>query len=268
MSEEFNPQILFKNIDFLIKNENRKIGEVEKEAGVSAGYISRTSKDGGGKPGIEFIMNIANVLHVSIDTLLNVDISSLTTTEQYLLSFLEKLEQDTRRDLLSWERFSATSLMNMSPDENGNVPHPLFAYRTFYEVGESEYPEEVSRVVFSSHTFDVHTCIHDDCYELQMKNGAQLHIMNISKSIYHLNDPRAFAKEIWMSMPGEKPQYLCSNYDDSKLANVIDHLYVAVKDNCKHPKIKKDFRDIIDSFMKGDNKNDFKYNRYDEESPF
>lgn len=69
MAEQFNAEVLFDNIDFLIKSENRKIGEVESKAGVSAGYISRTSKDGGSRPGIDFIMNIAKVLHVSIDTL-------------------------------------------------------------------------------------------------------------------------------------------------------------------------------------------------------
>ena len=150
MTEQFNPKILFDNIDFLIKSENRKIGEVESEAGVSAGYISRTSKDGGSRPGIDFIMNIAKVLHVSIDTLLKVDISSLTPTERYLISFLEKLETD----------------------QNGITNHPLFDFHRFYEEGESEYPEEVSRVVFVSNSFGVHTSIHGDCFELKLKNGA------------------------------------------------------------------------------------------------
>lgn len=119
MTEQFNPKVLFDNVDFLIKSENRKIGEVESDAGVSAGYISRTSKDGGSRPGIDFIMNIAKVLHVSIDTLLKVDISSLTPTERYLISFLKKLEHDTVHDLLAWERVSAESLNNMETDQNG-----------------------------------------------------------------------------------------------------------------------------------------------------
>lgn len=124
MAEQFNAEVLFDNIDFLIKSENRKIGEVESEAGVSAGYISRTSKDGGSRPGIDFIMNIAKVLHVSIDTLLKVDISSLTPTERYLISFLEKLEHDTVHDLLDWERVSAESLNNIETDQNGIANHP------------------------------------------------------------------------------------------------------------------------------------------------
>lgn len=256
MTEEFNPKTLFDNIDFLIKNQNRKIGEVENEAGVSAGYISRTSKDGGSRPGIDFIMKIAHVLHVSIDTLLKVDISSLTPTERYLISFLEKLEQDTTHDLLDWDRLTAESLNNMDTDQNGNTEHPLFNLHTFYERGESEYPDEVTRVVFVSNSFGVHTAINDDCFELKLKNGAYLHLMNISKSVYRTNDPDAFAIEVWMSMPGQAPQYLCSDHGHSKLADFIDNLYAAVVENTKHPKVKQEFRYIIDSFMKGDNKDD------------
>lgn len=267
VTEQFNPKVLFDNIDFLIKSESRKIGEVETEAGVSAGYISRTSKDGGSRPGIDFIMNIAEVLHISIDTLLKVDISSLTTTERYLISFLEKLEHDTVRDILDWDRVTAESLNNMEMDQNGIINHPLFDFHRFYEEGEGEYPEEVSRVVFVSNSFDVHTLIHDDCFELRLKNGAYLHLMNISKSVYRINDSNAFAKEVWMSIPSQEPQYLCSDYGDSKLADFIDNLYAAVAENTKHPKVKQEFRYIIDSFMKGENEDDPPH-QFDEEIPF
>jgi hypothetical protein len=36
-------------------------------------------------------MKAAEALNVSVDTLLRVDMSSLTPTEQYLITFLEKL---------------------------------------------------------------------------------------------------------------------------------------------------------------------------------
>lgn len=271
MMEQFNSKILFDNIEFLIKREERKIGEVENAAGVSAGYISRTSKDGGGKPGVEFIMNIAKVLHVSIDTLLSVDIASLTPTERYLISFLEKLENDTRQDLLAWERESEESLNNMETDQNGNTDHPLFEFRRFYEEGESGCSEEVGRVVFVSHSYDFRTAIHDDCFKLRMKNGAYVYVMNIYPRVYSTNDRRAFAKEIWMSMPGQVPQFLCSDYDDSKLADIINNLYAAISENSKHPKVKPEFRYIIDSFMNDDNEDDLtstSSSYEDEEIPF
>ena len=67
---EFNKQTLFDNIAFLVKKHNLRIGELENASGVSPGYISRASKDGGPTPGIEFILKIADKLNVTIDTLI------------------------------------------------------------------------------------------------------------------------------------------------------------------------------------------------------
>ena len=45
MTEEFNKKIMLDNISFLLNESGKKIGELETEAGVSTGYISRISKD-------------------------------------------------------------------------------------------------------------------------------------------------------------------------------------------------------------------------------
>ena len=251
MSGELNKKLLFENITFLLREKGMKIGELEKEAGVSPGYISR-SKDGTSKPGIEFIMKVAEVLDVSVDTLLNVNLNSLTPTEWYLITFIEKLKEDTVEDKLDWRRNSADSYNRLEADINGFVDHPLFSFEDFYEAGPAEYPERVQRVVFVSHSFDCHTYINNDCFSLRMKNGAILFLMNISKSAYKITDPDAFAKEIWMCRPGGGASYLCSNRDISPLAVLVDDLYTVVKEFSKHPKINKDLKYIIDAFMKDD----------------
>ena len=62
MPEDFNKNRLFDNISYLIKKNDLKIGEIENGAGVSAGYIARASKDEKSKPGIEFVMKVAELL--------------------------------------------------------------------------------------------------------------------------------------------------------------------------------------------------------------
>ena len=99
-----------------------------------------------------------------------------------------------------------------------------------------------------------------------MKNGAYLHLMDITDYRNTSNTPDSLAKEIWMSMPGQAPQYLCSDYEHSKLVDFIDNLYAAVVENTKHPKVKQEFRYIIDSFMKDDNEDDPP--KFTEEIPF
>ncbi len=263
MNIEFNKQLMLDNISFLLKESEKKIGELESEAGVSAGYISRISKEGNTKPGIEFIINVAHSLNTSIDTLLNIDLSGMTPTELYLVSFLEKLNKDTLGDRLDWTRESADSLNRTETDINGIANHPLLSYETFYEDGELEFPEEVSAVVFVSNTFDCDTFIVGDCFNLRLKNGVILYLMNISKRVYRTGDPDAFAKEVWMYAPRTGKNYLCSNRNNSPLAALVDHLYATVSERMKHPRIIQEFQYVIDAFMEDDISDDV-----DETLPF
>lgn len=258
METNFNKEILFDNIAYLIKERGMKIGELEAAAGVSSGYISRTSKEGGTKPGIDFIMNAAAALNVSIDTLLRVDLTSLTPTEQYLVSFLEKLKTDTVNDKLDWNCETAEYLnYRLETDMNGYCAHPLFSQETFLEPGETEYPDEVTRVVFISKSYDVHTYIQGDCFNLRLKNGAYLYIMNISRSIGTNKDPSNFAIEIWLCPKnGWGKQCLCSTGDLAAISELINDLYDAVTENARHPKVSKPLRDVIDAFMRDDLEDD------------
>ncbi|WP_353892930.1 helix-turn-helix transcriptional regulator [Proteinivorax hydrogeniformans] len=252
MTKKFNKKLMLDNIAYLLKDAGKKIGELESDAGVSPGYISRISKEGNTKPGIDFIMNVADSLNVSINTLLNVELTEMTPNERYLLSFLEKLNKDTIDDKLDWNCESADWLNRAETDKNSYSDHPLLSYETFYEEGEGDYPNEVSRVVFVSKSFDCKTSIYGDCFNLRLKNGSILYIMNISKSVYRVNDPNAFAKEIWMYIPGTGTNFLCRNNEISPLADLVDELYSTVSERMKHPRVKGELQYVIDSFMKDD----------------
>lgn len=256
MTNEFKKQLMLDNISYLLKETGKKIGELETDAGVSLGYISRISKEGNTKPGIDFIINVADSLNISIDTLLNVDLSEMTPNERYLLSFLEKLNRDTLGDKLDWNSESADWLNRFEADSNGYTDHPLLSFETFNEEGQTEYTEEVSKVVFVSKSFDCKTYIQGDCFNLRLKNGSILYLMNISKSVYKISDTDAFAKEVWMYTPDAGPHFLCSNNVISPLANLVDELYVTVSERMKHPRIMRELQYVIDAFMKDDMSDD------------
>ena len=95
--KNFNKTICFSNIrELLRKNPDVKIGQIEREAGIRLGYMSRLEKDGNtSEPSIEFIVSAAKLLKVSIDTLIAVDLTGLTSTEQYIVDFFDKLKADT-----------------------------------------------------------------------------------------------------------------------------------------------------------------------------
>ena len=257
MSKEFNKKLMLDNISFALKEFGKKIGELETEAGVSPGYISRTSKDSNAKPGIDFIIRAAEALNISVDTLLNVDLSELTATEKYLISFLEKLVRDTTEDKLDWNQETADRLNRLEPRGNGYVSHPLFTYETFLESDEiATSAREVSRVVFVSQSFGCHTYINGDCFNLRLKDKAVLYLMDISKSVFSIDDTEAYAKEIWMYKPSVGVQFLCSNKVGSPLAPAVNNLYSIVKEFARHPKLGWDIRHVIDAYMRDDMNDD------------
>lgn len=255
------------NIYYLAKKQGKRIGDVEKAAGVSSGYISKLNReDNTSVPGIEFLEGVANEFGVTVDTLINYDLADMTPTEHYIIDFLTKLNSDTQGDKLDWEKESADSLNRME-DYNGYVHHPLFSLETFMRKGETEYPDEVTEVVFVSDTYGANTAIAGDCYNLRLKNGSVLYVMNISKDVYYTNDPSAFAKEVWIHVPYSGTQFLANNQTDDGIGNLVDILYDSISENMQHPKVKPGVRYVIDAFMQNDISDDEDY-KPDEDIPF
>lgn len=252
--KNFNKALCFANIrELLRQNPDVKIGQIEKEAGIRLGYLSRLEKEGNtSEPSIEFIMTAAKLLKVSLDTLVSVNLTGLTPTEQYIVSFFDKLKADTLEDKLDWGRETAFNLNRIEPDYNGCVYHPLFAEETFYEESECEYPNEVTRIVFSSKTFGPKTCICGDCFNLRMKNGTTLYLMDIEKSVHKMSDPTAYAKEAWVYVPSVGSSLLVASQDDTPVAPLLETLFATVRSRMEHPRINKTIKYAIDSFMQDD----------------
>ena len=65
---QFDKSKCLGNIYHLVKERGLKIGDLEDQAGVSIGYLSRLNKDDNkSTPGIEFLLAVAQVLNVSLD---------------------------------------------------------------------------------------------------------------------------------------------------------------------------------------------------------
>ena len=252
--KNFNKTLCFSNIRELLRQKpDVKIGQIEKEAGIRLGYMSRLEKEGNtSEPSMEFIVTASKLLKVSIDTLISVDLTGLTPTEQYIVSFFDKLKTDTLQDRLDWSKETAFNLNRIEPDYYGVIYHPLFAQETFYEETECEYPEEVTRIVFSSKTFGPHTCINGDCFNLRLKNGTTLYLMDIAKSVHRINDPSAYAVEAWMCVPHKGSQLLVASQDNTPIAPLLEILFSVVKERMEHPKVNNDVMYAIDSYMKDD----------------
>ena len=267
MTKEFNKEILFSNIYHLLKVREIKVGELESYVGVSAGYISRINKEQSTKPGLEFIIKVADKLGVTVDELLSVNFEGLTNTELYIINFLNKLTEDTRAEKLLWERESAEYLNRLDSDGFGNVDHYLFSVESVKHVHEDRVLVN-DEVVYVSDTFGNQTFIHGDCYNLRLKNEAYLYLMDIGKEPKKVGEEFEYAKEIIMFKPQFGRQFLCSSVAYN-FSEKIQLLFDAVAEYFRHPLVNSEFRYSIDAFMKDDLKDDAPKNSpFDEEVPF
>ena len=250
MGGDFNKAVFFSNISFLLKERGMKIGEFETEAGVSPGYISRSSKEeGSSKPGIDFILKAASVLGVSVDALLSIDLSCLSPTESYLASFLGKLDQNTMAGLLDWQCEAVSYLMHgLREDFNGYCGHPLFSRQLIYVKTDMEYPDQREEIVFPSASYGAQTLISGNCYNLTMDGGATLYIMNICENnLIHGNAPHVL--ELWM-VTANGNEFICSTNGSVALSDLMWRLYSTVTEFGDHPKVNSEIRAVIDAFMR------------------
>lgn len=268
--KNFDKKVCFSNIrELLSKNNDVKIGQIEREAGVRLGYMSRLEKEGNtAEPSMEFIVSAAKLLHVSIDTLISVNLTDLTPTEQYIAKFFDKLKEDTLSDKLDWVRENAVALNNLASPKFGGIVHPLFDEETFYEENGSDYPDGVIRMVFNSKSFGSSTVISDDCFNLRLKNGTTLYLMDIKNGDTSVGFSLPCAKEAWIYVPSKGCQLLVAPQDEPSLVSLLEALFTTVTERMKHPKLNKDVMYAIDAFMNGDLEDDVVGVVSDDEIPF
>lgn len=248
--KNFDKKQCFANIRFLLeKNPSVKIGQIEKEAGLRLGYMARLEKpDNTAEPSVEFIVSAAKLLNVSLDSLMLVDITALSSTEEYLRSFLEKLQKDTQKDTISWEKESA-SYLNDSLKHIATRPdevHDLFT------TSQEQVTDGLGRIgyelYFASNAFGLNTSFTGDCFNCEIATGTKVYLLNVRDSIIPVNS----SIEIWMSSKNGGSQFLIRDQEGSPLASLVKSLYALAQEQDRHPKIKDTLRAAIDEYLKND----------------
>ena len=123
------------NIRYLLKeNPDVKIGMIEKNANVGAGYLSRIDKVGNlTDPSIEFIVTAAKMLNVSVDYLMFADFESesqnLTPNDLTVFQFVNSLYDDTVVGMLDWSEYDLRNIERRLITDRNYSAYPLLNYR-------------------------------------------------------------------------------------------------------------------------------------------
>lgn len=255
--KNFNKQKCLGNIrELLKKNGNVKIGQIENEANVRVGYLSRIEKpDSTSDPTIEFVVSAAKMLDVSVDFLLNANLDEVTPTEKYLLKFIKKLHIDTGEGVLCWNREGA-SVLNTALDyiDHTGINHVLFtedkkavdcngkiyAKRFF----SSFFPEKAVEV-----TADVYNAVLPGAY-------SSIYIVPcMIKDSLKSKDGEKCCEIYIVDESGVNP--VCSTLlAGNCVNNELRNLYVRIKEAYAHVQLDKKTRSLMESYMNSGNTSD------------
>lgn len=104
---DFDNTLLIKNIGVLLRKNGLRLGDLENALGISAGYISRTSKPGSGKKmSIDTVWKIARLFGVSLQDLLVKDLDIPAANRDLVSQFVSKLIEQTENDDIEWTSWS------------------------------------------------------------------------------------------------------------------------------------------------------------------
>lgn len=133
----FEKDLFARNIQYLAAKQGKKIGELEKAAEVSPGYISRMLKENGknSAPIVELMLAASKEFGVSVDDLLLRRMDAVHPSEMYLKAFFGKLKDDTLAGKISWTIETRETLLYRA----GKFPHPRIEYVGAAFPGEPEY---------------------------------------------------------------------------------------------------------------------------------
>ncbi len=104
---QYDQKQMVENIFSVIEREGMKIGEVEKRAGLSAGYLSRMARGEKAAPTAETVWRIAQALGVSLEWLIAGRGMRKNEQAEYLRQFLLRLLDRTQAGQMDWGRVTA-----------------------------------------------------------------------------------------------------------------------------------------------------------------
>ncbi len=234
--KKFNKSLLAKNIRFLATQKGIKIGELEAEAQVSSGYLSRMLKieDGGTSSSLmDLIVLASSKLDISVDSLLEMDYQNLTPNETYLDHFFEHIFQETQEGSRSWN-FETEDMLLQYP---GKYPSP-------FVIAQYDNMDYVG-VAFES-KFNPKARLGSGCVYSAI-NG---HLLYIVKTIEEGAFGDEFGYEVYMSDNQKKDtDAMVRTFPEDALYSIIDNIFKEASKASHQVKITRNVRTIIDTYL-------------------
>ena len=238
MEKEYDKNRLIGNIEFLIKRNDLKIGDLETQCGVSVGYLSRLKNNESNdvSPSAEMLLRLSKLLNVSLTSLLISDYSSMTETELFIQKFLEDMINKTESNQLTWERNARYSLFDeITGDSFNSLP---IANKQYDNYGNERY-------VYTSLFTDQQRYPDDYYYTLCLKD-VEYYLVSVSSE-----DLDSSEYELYILLPDESFKKICCSSDGSNpgIIRLVSDLYTSAKKSSKRIRIDEDVKKSLEDFL-------------------
>lgn len=257
-TKRFKREICLKNVDYLLAQQNKKLGELEEESGNYPGYLSRMkSGKSNSDPSIEFLMTAAEELNVPLELLVSSDLTEMTSTEEFIMKFLNKVIDNTKKDELRWTRETITELnkLEIETDMNGyeEVPHPL------YIIGDSGEGEDYYEVPLYNSLF-FHNCGVKPC-----GNGYNAILSGTDNTIYIMecgkgDDSLAWSKDRFYELylvdsyayGNDRVKKICNTIEArDTIVETVNSLVKNIISSLNRIHIDSDVKEILSAYIDG-----------------
>ena len=249
---EFDKKRCMSAIYAIAKEKGVKIGDLEKEANVSTGYLSKLNKEENtSSPSIELLVAVARVLGVTIDMLVYSEYEGLSSNEKYMLKFLDRLIKKTLSGELQWEKETKKQLLNLECgyDLSGEayVRHPLFTVTETPAGGEGKF---YLTPCYCSRFFpEGDTLIAGDGFHAALSpSDAELYIMKVDNEIANM-EIGYDQFEVYLVNGGSVKPLGCSDFVCGEVSRQIQNLYKVIVDADSNLGINDEVKGIIDLYM-------------------
>ena len=231
----FNKSLFAKNIKYLASKNDIKIGDLEKSIGVSAGYFSRLANEEPKTSNtiLDIIYNLSVRFDTSIDSLLSMDLSSLTDSERLLNSFFENLIMQTQSGTLIWSGESVEQLN----DSINTSRHPLYILRNS-TMDEGYY-------TYNS-MFDASIDVSDTGYNVDI-GGKQLYLMSVKNLS---TNESGYEMYILFCDEDSRVEKVCNAYPSSIMFTILDKLYKSAMESSNHVKLSPAVEKVIINYLR------------------
>jgi len=181
MKVDFNRQVVIDNIMTLIQSRNLKVGEAEKQLGVSTGYLSRLSKkENDSALSAEFIWNAAQYFGMTVDALIRGRIDQEDKMIDYMRKFVNRLIERTNDGTLEWQAIHVEDINHMLMEEK------RMAFPVVY-IRKARFPENPPCAADNPIRIDnALSCWGDNKVMSCIYGGA---IVNPQGTVYHVTIP-------------------------------------------------------------------------------